>query len=209
MFVIVYQNSVILGPMRWNKFRFQNEIREELEIEVDLPSKNDNNQPILIDQNLRILPVVGTPDPSFNPRTQFLNGPFWTFTDTEATSAYVPEYKSIDAVKNQMKSEVAAERYKKEISGVKVTIQNNEVTVETDRETRNVFVQKFTLMSDNETVNWKFPETWLTLTKSELGQIVSSGAQHIQDQFDWEMLKTQEIESCSTLPELDAVIITS
>ena len=207
MFVIVYQNSVILGPMRWNRFRFENEIAEELEIQVTLPDRNDNLQAIVINQDLKILPVVGTPEPQYNSKIQFLNGPFWQFTETQAISSYVAQDKTIEAVKNQLKSEVANERYRKEISGVKTTIQNTEITVETDRETRNVFVQKFTLMGENDTVNWKFPETWLTLTKADLGAVVAAGVQHIQSQFDWEMNKVTEIDACTTLTQLDQVVI--
>ena len=57
-------------------------------------------------------------------------------------------------------------------------------------------------MSDTETSNWKFPEGWLTLTKSELGQCVSAGATHIQSCFDWEKNYTDRIEAATTKEEL-------
>lgn len=207
MFVIVYQNSVILGPMRWNRFRFENQILEETEVQITLADRNDNKDPVLINNDLKILPVVGTQNPSFNSKIQFLNGPYWVFTDTEATMSFVAEDKNVEAVKNELKTLVASERYLKEIAGTKVTVQNVEVTVETDRETRNVFVQKFTLMGENDTVNWKFPEGWLNLTKSDLGTVVAAGVAYIQSQFDWELTKVSEIDNCTTLSELDAIVI--
>ena len=208
MFVIVFNNNVILGPMRWNRFRFENEILEECEVSATLPDRNDNLDAVAVNQDIKILPVVGTPEPQFNPKIQFLNGPFWQFTATQAISSYVPEYKPLEAAKNQLKELVTAERYKKEVAGVKVTVQGVDVTVETDRDTRNVFVQKFMLMGDNDTVNWKFPETWLNLTKSDLGLIVASGAGYIQSQFDWELNKFNEIDVCTTLTQLDQVELT-
>ena len=62
-------------------------------------------------------------------------------------------------------------------------------------------------MADTDTINWKFPETWLTITKQELGYIVSQGVAYIQGCFDWEVQKNAEIDACTTLAELDAIII--
>jgi len=62
-------------------------------------------------------------------------------------------------------------------------------------------------MGENDTVNWKFPEGWLTLTKVELGAAVSAGAAHIQGSFDWEKAKIEEIEAAETVEVLDAIVI--
>lgn len=60
-------------------------------------------------------------------------------------------------------------------------------------------------MQDSDTVKWKFPEAWLTLTKSDLGQVVSAGATYVQEAFNWEADKTDEINNCTSLEELDVV----
>ena len=205
MFVIVYNNSVILGPMRWNRFRFENEIQEECEVAAVLPDKN--NGAIVVSDSIKILPIQGTENPQYNPRIEYLHGPFWEFTDTAAISSYIVQPFSIDAVKNQLKTNCAAERYKREIASAKVTIQNTEITVDTARGNRDIFVQKFLLMGDTDTVQWKFPECWLELSKAELGLIVSAGAAYVQEQFNWESTKIVEIDSCETLEQLTAVVI--
>lgn len=205
MFVIVHNNSVILGPMRWNKFRFENVIEEDCEFTVSLPSSND--QPIIVSDNIKILPIQGTQNPDFNSRIEFLNGPFWEFTDTVAIQSFRKESLNIDAVKNTMKAQTSAVRWKRETAGIKVTIQGTEVSVTTDRGDRDIFVQKFLLMSDSETVQWKFPEGWLVLTKADLGAIVAAGAQHVQDQFVWEAAKIAEIDACTTHAELAGIVI--
>ena len=206
MFVIVHNNSVILGPMRWNRKRFENTIQEECEVSTTLPDRNDNT-PIVVSDNVKILPVQSAENPSYNPRIENLHGPLWEFTDTVAISSYIAQPLPIDAVKNQLKTECAAERYRREIAGTKVDIQNTEVTIDTNRGSRDIFVQKYLLMGDTDIVQWKFPEGWLELTKSELGLIVSTGAAHVQDQFNWESAKIVEIDSCETLEQLVAVVI--
>ena len=57
-------------------------------------------------------------------------------------------------------------------------------------------------MGDNDTVQWKFPEAWLNLTKQELGLIVATGAGHVQGSFDWEVSKVAEIDNCTTHEQL-------
>ena len=205
MFVIVHDNSVILGPMRWNKFRFENVIAEECEFTVSLPSSND--QPIIVSENIKILPVQGTQNPVFNSTIEFLNGPFWEFTDTAAIQSFRVENIPVEAIKNTLKALTSAVRWKRETAGIKVTVQDTEVSVVTERGDRDIFVQKFLLMGDAETVQWKFPEGWIVLTKAHLGAIVTAGAQHVQDQFVWEALKIAEIEACTTHSELAGIVI--
>jgi hypothetical protein len=206
IYVLINNNQVINGPRAWNYRSFESTLEDDLEITTKLPLQKTDNDPIIIDEDTKILPATLIYQ-DYNPKIQYLNGPFWEFSDTLATGTFVIEPNNIDAVKNDLISKVAANRYAKEISGVKVTIQNTEVTIDTARGNRDIFVQKYLLMSDTDTVQWKFPECWLTLTKSDLGLIVSTGATFVQEQFNWEEGKVVEIKACTTLEELDAVIL--
>lgn len=208
MFVIVYQNSVILGPMRWNRFRFENEIFEECdEFSVTLADRNDELSAVVVSDDIKILPVQGTPNPDFNSKIERLQGPFWEFTETAAVSSYVVESLPIDAVKNQLKAVLAGERYRKEVKGTTATVQGTEVTVDTARSSRDVLTQQYLLMGDSDTVQWKFPQGWLTLSKTEVGDVVRAGAAHIQTQFEWEAEMIADIDAATTLEQLDAIVI--
>lgn len=205
MFVIVHNNYVILGPMRWNRFRFENVIEEECEVSYSLPDRNDDLSPILISDDLKILPIQGTENPEFNPKIQFLNGPFWEFTDEVAISSYRVEDLPVDAVKNMLKEQVSAERWTKENAGVTVTINNTEYKFASDKTTRSTIQQLLLTPSDT---NWKFDrEVWVTFTNAELHAVLTSILDHVQECFNWEFDKFAEIDNCSTLAELDAVII--
>lgn len=205
MFVIVYNNSVILGPMRWNRFRFENEIQEECGAPVTLADRNDDFSPVIISGEIKIIPVQGAPNPDFNPKIEFLNGPFWEFTDTEATQSYQVERLAIDAVKNMLKESVTAERWKKENSGVKVSIAGTEYSFRTDKETRVVLQNAATNLTS---VNWKHDrETWSTLSSEDVQNVLASVLTHVQSCFDWEYTKFQEIDACTTHEELDSVVI--
>ena len=214
MFIITELNpnntrSVILGPMKWLKRRFESVILDDTEVEVELPQSNDPETYIQVSDTIEIWPVTGSQDPIYNAKIQRLHGPFYTYENGVAVSHNVAEDLPIDAVKSSLKNNVAANRYKYETSGCKVQIQGTEVSVDTSRDGRNIFIQKFMMMNDSDTVSWKFPEGFFTITKSELGEIVQAGAAHIQSKFEWEALKDAEIDATDTLVALDAVVLTS
>lgn len=206
MFVIVYNNNVILGPMRWNRFRFENEIKEECDITVSLNDRNDDFIPVFLSDEIKILPIQGTETPTFNSKIEFLNGPYWEFTDTVALMSYRVEQLPIDSVKNMLKEQVAAERWKKENSGVLITLNNIEYKFASDRDTRNILQN--TLQSGINQINWKIDrENWITLTVEDIQFILNSIISHVQQSFDWEYAKNGEIDAKTDLVSLDAIII--
>lgn len=205
-YVLINNNQVINGPRAWNYRSFESTLEDDLEITTKLPLQKTDNDPIIIDEDTKILPA-NLIYQDYNPKIEYLDGPYWNFDNDIATGTFVIKPNNIDAVKNDLIAKVTANRYDKEISGVKVTIQNTEVTIDTARGNRDIFVQKYLLMSDTDTVQWKFPECWLTLTKADLGLVVSTGATFVQEQFNWEEGKVVEINACTTLEELDAVIL--
>lgn len=203
-YVLIQNGYVINGPRNWNYRSFESTLEEDCEIVYQLPMSYDSPTPIEIAEGVRILPAVLEPH-DFNPKIEYLHGPFWNFDNDLATGTYQTMSHAVEGVQGNLKARIADNRYNREISGVKVTIQNQEVTIDTSRDGRTIFVLKYVLMGDNDTVEWKFPECWLTLTKTDLGIAVAAGAAHIQTAFEWEANKIAEIDACTTLQQLNAV----
>lgn len=207
MYALVHKDRVLVGPMNWNRALFDGALaRIGVSGHVPRLAPDANKLPVVLDAETKIMPArYETPD--HNTRIERTYGPYWTFDNDIAVGTYKIKDKEIEFVKADLKNETAAERYKREIAGTTVTVKETEVTLDTTRDGRQIFIQKYMLMGDAETVNWKFPEGWLTLTKAELKSVVDAGAKHIQDQFDWEANLTQTIDSATTLAELDAIVI--
>jgi hypothetical protein len=205
MYAVVYKNRVIVGPMSWNRGIFQGSLEKE-KIQVTLPRVAPQDLPLIINEDAKILEVEEN-RPQMNPMVEYYYGPLWDVSGTKAVANYEVNDTPIESAKLNFKEQAAAERWKKEVAGTKINIQDTEVTIETDRETRNIFIQKFAIMSDEEVVNWKFPEGWLTLTKTELGQVIGTGAAYIQSCFDWEKNISDEIDAATTKEELLAIEI--
>lgn len=201
-------NFVVLGPMEWRPNFFRRCLLDEYDVDFSIPSSNDTNEFIKVNDILSIYPVhdVG-PISSFNSSIHNLVGPYYNYYDTYAEVYYNVEDKPIEVIKAELKPSVAANRYNYETQGVSVTIQNQTVTALTSREDRNLYLQAYQLGKDN--VNWKFGDIFLTLSNSDLGIIVFAVVTHVQNCFDWEAAKYTEIDNCQTVEELNSVLLYS
>lgn len=205
MYAVVYQDKVIVGPMDWNRAIFQGSLERKGVISA-LPRVAPDELPLIINEDAKIMRATES-RPEINPLVEYHYGPIWDTTGDVAVANYEVHDTIIDFARNNFKTLAAEERWKKEEAGTKINIRGTEVSLDTSREGRNVFIQKYSLMNENDTVNWKFPEGWLTLTKAELGLIVSTGAAYIQGCFDWEKGVNDEIDVAATKTELLAITI--
>lgn len=205
MYAVVYKNRVIVGPMDWNRAIFQGSLEKE-KVQVMLPRVAPEELPYIINDDSRIM-LVEEVRPPVKPLVEYYYGPLWDVSGSKAIANYEVHDSPIEASRYNLKNLAAEERWKREVAGTKVNIQNTEITVDTSRDGRNIFVQKLNLMAEEETVNWKFPEGWLTLSKTELGQIVAAGAAYIQSCFDWEKNINDQLDAATTKEELLAVEI--
>jgi hypothetical protein len=204
LYVLVQNGYVINGPRLWNRRSFESSLEEDVEISFQLPQNKTDETPIEITNGVRILPATLVYQ-NYNSKIEYLNGPFWNFDNDYATGSFVIVQKGLDSAKSTIKSIVADNRWRKETKGFIHNVQNTDVFVTTARVDRDIFLQKYIMMETNDVVTWKFNNVWLDLTKAELGAIVSAEAAHIQASYDWEKLKVEEIDACTTLQEIDAV----
>lgn len=212
MYVITDHNNgnfVILGPIEWKPRYISDILYDEFFEEVNLTKEDEKRVPYEVLPGVKIRRCQ-TLHEDINPKIHRHEGPVWTYDDenseVQATATWFRADKPIDQVKAELKAVVANLRWQKENKGVVLTIQNTEVWRDTSRGNRDVFLQKHSLMQDGDTINWKFSGgVWLTLSKAELGHIVSSGVAYIQSCFDWEAAQSGIIDACATLEELDAL----
>lgn len=207
MYVLVSNGRVLNGPRAWSFRSFQNTLQEELNITYNLPVAKTDNAVIHINDTVKIYPAVLDDSAPYNSKTQYLDGPYWDFSNDIATGTFTAKYHDLEHLKLHLKSIVAANRYAKEISGTTCTIQNSLVNVSTSRDTRGNYVQRYLIMGDNDTIDWKFDTFWMSLTKSDMATIVQCIESHIQQQFDWEANKSIEIDLATTHQELDTITL--
>jgi hypothetical protein len=200
------QNFVILGPIAWKPRYIGDIISDEIQEDVTVTQADESRVPFEPWPGITIRRCQIVHEPIKNPLIQVHQGPIWTYDDAnplhQATATWHVTDRDISQVKQTLKTQVAEIRWKKETQGAMVNIQGHDVWCDTSRGNRDVFLQKFMLMGDTDTVRWKFPSRWLVLSKAELGYIVSLGAAYIQSCFDWENDQYERIDACETLAEL-------
>ena len=201
MWILVYNNQIQLGPREYNRWIFQDWLAENLGMIISLPQQPIGNNPIIIDENTRIIVVFFAPQPDFNPRIQQLAGPFVTMQYDYANAEYQVADQDIEVVKSTMLAELAANRYNQEVAGVTVVLQDQSLWVSSDRVTRQVWLNALQLGVTTQT--WKFNNnTWLVLDTQEIQTVVSGLTAHVEQAFAWEKSVHDEIIAANDLATL-------
>lgn len=198
-YVVTKNDRVIAGPVEWSTNFLKSVISLRAGVDANITSASKDLVPLTIEEGL-IIRFAEEVIPDHDERYQRLEGPVWSFTADTGTATFTVQEKDLSLIAGNLKAAVTNKRYLDEISGTQITIQGNLVTIETDRDTRNIFVQALLLTPAEGTRNWKFPKenVWLDLTYTDLQAIVAAGATYVQSCFDWEKTKYQEIDTIVT-----------
>lgn len=202
MFVLVHKNKVSVGPIAWNSAMFSYKLRQ-LKVNHDIPVTAPAILPIVID-NETVIKQAQINTPIFDKKTQYLEGPHWELSGSVAVGNYIVKEQTIADIQGNLKKVVAETRYFKENAGTMVTIQNLNLRVNTDRNTRANLALTLASMSENDSVNWKFGSSWLEISKSDLKIMIDAVNAHVQSVFDWEKMKADQIDSKTTIADLSA-----
>jgi len=194
MYALVHKGKVISGPRDWNKAFFEFLLKRKKIDFGHIPRNPTAELPFTINSDTKIYPVEILKE-NLNELIEYHRGPLWQINENVAIATYEVIEIELEFAKGNFKQLLAAERYIKEIAGTTATVQNTEVKIDTSRDGRNAFIQKYISMSNDDVANWKFTEGWLTLTKEELGVIITAINNHIQGTFDWEKEISDQIDS--------------
>lgn len=205
MFVLVHSNRVLVGPIAWNPGMFLHNLRK-INIDHEIPKNEPTEFPYVINNTTEIR-RAHINKPKFNGKIQYLEGPHWDLSESVAVANYLIKDQSIDSVKGNLKKNVAEKRWGKEVAGTKVTVQGQEIKVNTDRLTRANLALTISSMNDSSTINWKFNKVWLSLSKADVQTIIDAVNIHVQSAFDWEKSKIDDIESKTSLSDLNEFVV--
>jgi hypothetical protein len=116
---------------------------------------------------------------------------------------YLVEDRDLEEVKKELKPEVAALRYEKEIEG---TTLEDGTKVLTDRDTQAAANNVYTALANGiiATANWKGPEGWTTVTAETFLPIITAISAHVKKCFDAEFATIEAIDALATMDEIKA-----
>jgi len=209
MYALIQDNQIKVGPRDWRYYFFKQYIDSNGLDSSSLPINEPSDRKV-ITAEWKIIPVTQLDTPSYDPLFEQLAGPFWAVNDEYITGYYTVVDLSVDSSKSKLKEIVTDTRYKVEVGGCPFTFPDGtEVTLYTTREDRGVYLQAYQIMSDGQSIVFKFEgAVFKSVTRDELGMIVATGAQHIQAAFNWESQLYAEIDACETIEQLKLVDLT-
>ncbi|MFZ9205609.1 MAG: hypothetical protein ACO22L_07025 [Candidatus Nanopelagicaceae bacterium] len=206
---LIHNNSLELGPFGMNVHYINQEL-EELEVEERVSPQSFSNLPIHFSDGLTHLLPTERVIPENDPKYQNVGNFTWEIvTEDDVPVKVVFNHpitdKTLEEVKATRKQEVAPARRQKENTIITLTVNGTDVKVTTSREERLMLASK--LSASPGPHNFKFQNTWLEITTEELQYIVSEVDKVVQEAFDWELAKLQEIDACETIDEVYDVVI--
>ena len=206
---LIHNNSLELGPMGFNVRMINSEL-EELEVEERISPQSYTNIPIHFSDGLTHLLLLEKDIPSHDPKYHNVGNFTWEIIKendipVKVLLTYPITEKTLEEVKNIRKQEVSPYRREKENTIITLTINGTAVEVSTSRDERLLLASK--LAASPGPHNYKFYNTWLEITTVELQYILNQIDIKVQEAFDWELGKLQEIDACSTIDDVYAVVI--
>lgn len=200
-YILVENRTVVhYGPCKWNQGIFQSKLAE-LRCIYNLTSEGYTN----CGNNIEIFPIIKADDPVYDGHFEGLSGPHYTYDTETVTQYFLKVNQTLDQVKQLLKALATIRRFDLENSGLYITVQGKTVFLDTERSNRNIFIQKYLFMNDAEIAEWKFPEGWVHLSKSELGNVIMQGANYVQSQFNWESSISSQVDAATTMDELKSI----
>jgi hypothetical protein len=206
---LIHNNSLELGPMGFN-VRYINSELEELEVEETITPSSYTDLPIHFSDGLTHLLPLERQVPSHDPKYHNVGNFSWEIIEendvpTKVLLTYPITDKTLEEVKELRKQEVSPYRREKENTTITLTINDTAVEVSTSREERILLASKLSAAPGPH--NFKFQNTWLEITTEELQYILNQVDVKVQEAFDWELAKLQEIDACETIDEVYDVVV--
>lgn len=224
MYALVYMGRVAITFDKWYLGRINSELRD-LDVNSQVVMSDQERVPFSVDLHSRIVPLIEIRE-DYNPRIQYHDGPLWDIQDDKVVATYYPMPLDIDIAKDNLMREVAAQRYFMENVELNISLPfsspsyvpdslsvgadflpaGRSIRILTDKATRSLLASKLPSLGD-QFINWKFGDGWVSLNRSDIGYILSRIDKSVQAAFDWELAKVNEIEACSSLDDINAVIV--
>jgi hypothetical protein len=209
MYALIHNSQLILGPIGYN-YRMINSDLEDLEIEERVSPRDYEKVPFQINENTYVLPAIQI-IPPHDSRFQAVGNFEWEIIKendipVRVEMTYEINDKTLDQIKEEYKTQVSPIRKKRENTNIQLTIDGTTVNIITSKEERLIYLNK--LFSYTEPINFKFTGgIWALLTKADMEYIIQEIDKKVQEAFDWEYTKLQEIDACTTGEEVYNVIL--
>jgi hypothetical protein len=200
---------VLLGPIEWRARFIQSELNDLYdngEKATSYTISPTESGYVDCSDGFEIFPITSSTGDAHDPVFEQLEGPFYTYSDNQATETYNVVDRDITFAKVSLKSLATVTRRGKQVLGITVTIGDNTVNVGTDDTELQKYVAALAAIG-TDTINWKFNGSFIELNAASLQAIIDAIRSYVQAQFDWEKGIYESIDAANDLTTLKAITI--
>lgn len=229
MFVLSKNQNVVYGPKLWDKLQWQQRLYTLFDIDYPMPFINNGDNPISINEEITIYPVIFREPTSMDRRTQMKDGPYYEFNETHAIQYWEVVDKNLDAAKGD-----AIEFYRDLRSigierGNFFTIGDEEYLISGSVEERMIYstalpgwwrmkkkIAPSTMTADQKAnasdaalaagiYDYSLETVWVDLTQEDLDNINQHQKDWVRLCFDLEKQAIDNVNACTSLEEIAAL----
>lgn len=213
MYVLVHNDEVVYGPVHWHSDIINghlNNLGVQYTFPDDITARRRKlvplDNPTVISDTTKMYKVSllnSQPEESL----YTVNGNIlWDFSSGIAAGTYVAVDKELDEVKKLLLETVEINRNNKEMSGLTVTLDNEEYKIFSGPISRLNLLEKHNLMQENDTCVWKFMDNkWATVNKTQVLYLYNAILDFVKNLQQWEYDRTLEIHNAETVDQLRTV----
>lgn len=146
---------------------------------------------------------------SYDPKTQVPENPILSFDGERITVTHSYADKSLETVRAEALTALAAHRFSVETAGITSATGINQPT---DRGERLLLADKLSFMRENPTLAttmWKASSAWYELTTEQLGELQTLVGTHVNKCYLAEHAVALQVSDASTVSEVVSISLTS
>lgn len=146
-----------------------------------------------------LVPIVGS-EPVYDPATQRVSGPTYSFTGAVVERVYAVEDIPVEELRARAAEQIADRRWQAEVAGITV----NGMAVATDRDSQSLITgAAIAAMRDPAYVcRWKTATGFVELNAEQLTAVADTVRAHVQACFDREAALLAELDAGTLTPEM-------
>ena len=199
MFVVLNNNVVEFGPINWNPIEFSRFISAKFDKFISLPILAPE-APVIFSNELAIFPAeVVKEEPALDEK---IDG-FTTIVESDKVYCIdkivkLSSHELDEKITNKridLRQAIQQKRQKFEWGGLDIKVTDQTYRFDTDRDSQGMIHRTYEFMT--QPVNWKLAdnESWVTLTKEQLGIVIQAVLAHIAIGFNKEEKLVNKINS--------------
>lgn len=203
----------VLGPTKWdsnraNIFLSQNGVTN-FEFPDNIMMYKNKILPVdsalIVGDRIKLYRVEDSSPPIIDKNFKYIKKIEWDVSTGKAVSEYMIENLEIDQIKENLNNLLSRVSSAKQYDVIDYDYNDQTIALTAAMDIRFNLTQRWLLMSDTNFIDEKIGDLWITLSKEDIKNMLDTIESHVAGILQWEKNKHDQIMSCTTVQQLEAI----